>query len=53
MVGGQMLTFSCGKKKLSLKRNFILQKLKTGELFRFACIAGPILSELKNIKNIC
>ena len=28
-----------------------LQKLKTGELFRFSCVAGPILSEQKNLKH--
>ena len=50
MVGGQMLDLVAEKKKLSLNEILLLQKLKTGELFRFACIAGPILSELKNIK---
>ncbi len=51
MVGGQMLDLVAEKKKLSLNEILLLQKLKTGELFRFACIAGPILSELKNIKT--
>ena len=51
MVGGQMLDLVAEKKKLSLNEILLLQKLKTGELFRFSCIAGPILSELKNIKT--
>ena len=42
MVGGQMLDLVAEKKKLSLNEILLLQKLKTGELFRFACIAGPI-----------
>ena len=29
----------------------LLQKLKTGELFRFSCIAGPILSGEKDLKT--
>ncbi len=51
MVGGQMLDLVAEKKKLSLQEILVLQKLKTGELFRFSCIAGPILSEEKNLKN--
>ncbi len=48
MVGGQMLDLEAEKKKLSLEEILFLQKLKTGELFKFACVAGPILSQ--NIK---
>ena len=51
MVGGQMLDLDAEKKKLNLSEILILQKLKTGELFRFSCVAGPILSEQKNLKN--
>ena len=51
MVGGQMLDLDAEKKKLSLKEILMLQKLKTGELFRFSCIAGPILSEQKDLKH--
>ena len=29
----------------------LLQKLKTGELFRFSCIAGPILSGEKDLNT--
>ncbi len=49
MVGGQMLDLVAEKKKLSLKEILLLQKLKTGELFRFSCVAGPILSEKKDL----
>ncbi len=51
MVGGQMLDLDAEKKKLSLSEILMLQKLKTGELFRFSCIAGPILSEQENLKH--
>ena len=51
MVGGQMLDLDAEKKKLSLKEILMLQKLKTGELFRFSCVAGPILSEQKDLKH--
>ena len=51
MVGGQMLDLDAEKKKLNLSEILMLQKLKTGELFRFSCVAGPILSEQKNLKN--
>ena len=51
MVGGQMLDLDAEKKKLSLSEILMLQKLKTGELFRFSCIAGPILSEQEDLKH--
>ena len=51
MVGGQMLDLDAEKKKLNLREILMLQKLKTGELFRFSCVAGPILSEQKNLKH--
>ena len=51
MVGGQMLDLDAEKKKLSLSEILTLQKLKTGELFRFSCIAGPILSEQEDLKH--
>jgi len=51
MVGGQMLDLDAEKKKLSLSEILMLQKLKTGELFRFSCVAGPILSEEKDLKH--
>jgi len=48
MVGGQMLDLEAEKKTLSLEKIFELQKLKTGELFRFSCIAPCILAEKYN-----
>ncbi len=45
MVGGQMLDLEAEKKTLTLEKIFELQKLKTGELFRFSCIAPCILAE--------
>ena len=48
MVGGQMLDLEAEKKTLSLEKIFQLQRLKTGELFRFSCIAPCILSDKKN-----
>jgi len=45
MVGGQMLDLEAENKTLSLEKIFQLQKLKTGELFRFSCIAPCILAE--------
>ncbi len=45
MVGGQMLDLEAEKKTLSLEKIFELQRLKTGELFRFSCIAPCILAE--------
>ena len=48
MVGGQMLDLEAEKKKLSLEKIFQLQRLKTGELFRFSCIAPCILAEKGN-----
>ena len=50
MVGGQMLDLDAEKKKLKLKEILMLQKLKTGELFKFCCIAGPILAEKKDLE---
>ena len=51
MVGGQMLDLDAENKKLNLSEILLLQKLKTGELFRFSCVAGLILSEQKNLKH--
>ena len=48
MVGGQMLDLEAEKKTLSLEKIFQLQRLKTGELFRFSCIAPCILAEKNN-----
>ena len=47
MVGGQMLDLEAEKKKLNLKQIYNLQRLKTGELFRFSCISPCILAGRK------
>lgn len=44
MVGGQMLDLEAEKKKLNLKEIYNLQRLKTGELFRFSCVSPCILA---------
>ncbi len=49
MVAGQMLDLVAENKKLSLDQIILLQSLKTGQLFRFSCIAGPILARSKYI----
>ena len=48
MVGGQMLDLEAEKKKLNLKEIYNLQRLKTGELFRFSCISPCILADKIN-----
>ena len=40
-----MLDLEAEKKTLTLEKIFQLQRLKTGELFRFSCIAPCILAE--------
>ena len=47
MVGGQMLDLEAEKKKLNLKQIYKLQRLKTGELFRFSCVSPCILAGKK------
>ncbi len=47
MVGGQMLDLEAEKQSLDLEKIYQLQKLKTGELFRFSCIAPCILAKKK------
>ena len=47
MVGGQMLDLEAEKKKLNLKQIYNLQRLKTGELFRFSCVSPCILASKK------
>ena len=51
MVGGQMLDLVAEKRKLNLEEIKLLQKLKTGELFKFCCIAGSILTKSNSIKT--
>jgi farnesyl diphosphate synthase len=44
MVGGQKMDLEAEKKKLNLDDVKLLQKLKTGELFRFSCISACVLA---------
>ena len=48
MVGGQMLDLEAEKKTLNLENIYQLQSLKTGELFRFSCVAPCILAKKEN-----
>ncbi len=50
MVGGQKLDLEAESKNLKLSEIKNLQKLKTGELFRFSCVAGSILAK-KSMKD--
>ena len=45
MVGGQKMDLEAEKKKLNLDDVKLLQKLKTGELFRFSCISASVLAK--------
>ncbi len=51
MVKGQMLDLEAEKKKLNLDQILELQKLKTGELFRFSCVASCFLNKDKSHEN--
>lgn len=48
MVGGQKLDLEAGKKNLNIEDIKKLQKLKTGELFKFSCISPCILAKAKS-----
>lgn len=43
MCGGQMIDLDAEKKTLGMDEIVVLQRLKTGALFRFACVAGAVL----------
>ncbi len=45
MVGGQQMDLEAEKKRLQIKDIRLLQQLKTGELFRFSCVASSILAQ--------
>ena len=44
MVGGQMMDLAAANLDMNLEQVERLQALKTGALFSFACLAGPILA---------
>lgn len=45
MVGGQMIDLEAEKAKLDIGAITRLQRLKTGEIIAFACVAGAILGQ--------
>jgi len=45
MVGGQMIDMLAPEQSFDAEEVMLLQRLKTGALFEFACEAGPILAE--------
>ena len=45
MIGGQMIDMRAPDSAFGADEVILLQKLKTGQLFEFACEAGPILGE--------
>jgi farnesyl diphosphate synthase len=45
MIGGQMVDMLAGGRTFGEDEVILLQQLKTGQLFEFACEAGAILSE--------
>ena len=44
MVGGQMIDMSPARETMGFDEIAELEALKTGELIRFSCVAGPILA---------
>ena len=47
MIGGQMIDMQAAKNAFGADEIVLLQRLKTGQLFEFACEAGAILGEAK------
>jgi farnesyl diphosphate synthase len=45
MIGGQMIDMQAPKARFGAEEVRLLQRLKTGQLFEFACEAGAILGE--------
>jgi farnesyl diphosphate synthase len=43
MIGGQMIDMEASGKSFGADEVILLQRLKTGALFEFCCVAGPIL----------
>jgi farnesyl diphosphate synthase len=44
MIGGQMIDMQAGETALGLDEILLLQRLKTGALIEFSCVAGAILA---------
>lgn len=47
MIGGQMIDMQAAENAFGADEIVLLQRLKTGQLFEFACEAGAILGEAK------
>jgi farnesyl diphosphate synthase len=45
MIGGQMIDMRAHESRFGADEVVLLQRLKTGQLFEFACVAGAILGE--------
>ena len=45
MIGGQMIDIEAPEHSFGVDEVIHLQRLKTGALFEFCCVAGPILAE--------
>ena len=45
MIGGQMIDIEAPAHAFGIDEVILLQRLKTGRLFEFCCVAGPILAE--------
>ena len=45
MIGGQMIDMQAATSQFGADEVILLQRLKTGALFEFCCVAGPILGE--------
>lgn len=45
MIGGQMIDIEASSYSFGVEDVILLQRLKTGALFEFCCVAGPILAE--------
>jgi farnesyl diphosphate synthase len=45
MIGGQMIDIEAPAHAFGLDNVILLQRLKTGALFEFCCVAGPILAQ--------
>jgi farnesyl diphosphate synthase len=45
MIGGQMIDIGAPAHAFGVDEVILLQRMKTGALFEFCCVAGPILAE--------
>lgn len=45
MIGGQMIDIEAPSHAFGVEEVILLQRLKTGALFEFCCVAGPILAQ--------